>query len=646
MKWRFLAAFGLAAVLVGLCLAAFLSSPPSIYPEMKGHKRFMNVEVCEGPLADCSQDDAYRAVSLPHFPRPDIINERVFSTYRLDIAADDVPDVLPAIFFPRFSDTILISINDVMISPDRRMAGRLIHNWNRPYYSTFSKDLIDKDQNRVLIQLEGYEYSQLNLNPFYIGPARALEFKAQITAVARLGYARMISTFVLFLGVAVLFLWAHRRHDRPFFWIGVACLSSVIYLFQISMPNFYSDALNWLAFWNATILLFAYCVLRYVMSLYDIRPRWSHTAVMAAGWIATVAIYFLTPSTVLLGIGLYHILTAIIGLSAIALLILHWGESSFIQRMHIPIFSICLAAAATDYLYYIYDPEFSPNQWAQFANLLLCGGIFAILFTRLAGTLKNYETLTNSMQTTIEDRTQELAIAQAKVLEAEKNHAIDSERQRIMLDLHDGVGGQLVNVLAYMGHAESVDPVVETALQDALQDMALIIDSLEGSDDLSMLLGSLRERMEAVIQRSDCTLVWDTKVVMAFPDATKALNMIRIVQEALTNAVKHAQASEITLMTGTNWLRISDNGVGFAVDQAAKKSGTNSGIGLKGMQRRATEVGANLDVHSNEFGTTITVSWEPSDLEVTPDEETQVSSATAEPKNLGPIPLQDPVTRS
>jgi two-component system sensor histidine kinase UhpB len=73
-------------------------------------------------------------------------------------------------------------------------------------------------------------------------------------------------------------------------------------------------------------------------------------------------------------------------------------------------------------------------------------------------------------------------------------------------------------------------------------------------------------------------------------------------QEGLTNITKHAAATHVQLQLRQDALmvygRLQDDGVGFAVDQVVNQSGPR-GLGLLGMQERATLIGGSLQVESS-----------------------------------------------
>ena len=105
----------------------------------------------------------------------------------------------------------------------------------------------------------------------------------------------------------------------------------------------------------------------------------------------------------------------------------------------------------------------------------------------------------------------------------------------------------------------------------------------------------------------------DREVPRLEPDVESAV--YRVLQEALTNAAKHAGASRVLLALrlddGRVTATVSDDGAGFDVERAGRPpdAGPAHGVGLEGMRERAQLVGAELTIDSNQgVGTTVRVS--------------------------------------
>jgi signal transduction histidine kinase len=177
-------------------------------------------------------------------------------------------------------------------------------------------------------------------------------------------------------------------------------------------------------------------------------------------------------------------------------------------------------------------------------------------------------------------------------------------------DLHDSVTQSLYGVSLYgdaasrMLEAADVEGATELLSQlrqtakDALQEMRLLIFELRPSELERMgLVGALQSRLDAVESRSGLAAALDADETIRLPLATEDA-LYRLAQEALNNALRHAQASSVHVRLSRTEsgvrLEIADDGIGFDVPEA-RQSG---GVGLHSMAERAAQVGARLEIDS------------------------------------------------
>jgi signal transduction histidine kinase len=197
--------------------------------------------------------------------------------------------------------------------------------------------------------------------------------------------------------------------------------------------------------------------------------------------------------------------------------------------------------------------------------------------------------------------------------------AADSERRRWARELHDQTLQSLagLRVLLAASHGQGDADTKDEAIGQAIEDLAVEIDNLRGiiSDLRPSLLDDLglRPALEALMKRRrDAGLEIDHELVLPDPkrDQDAALapeletTVYRLVQESLTNVVKHAQATSVRvsvrLSDGEVTVEVRDNGVGF--DPGAH----TSGFGLAGMRERVYLAGGTLRLEPAEPGTLVT----------------------------------------
>jgi signal transduction histidine kinase len=211
-----------------------------------------------------------------------------------------------------------------------------------------------------------------------------------------------------------------------------------------------------------------------------------------------------------------------------------------------------------------------------------------------------------------------VAIANAELYARSQRLAVVEERNRVARELHDAATQTLFSlVLAARAAALSTrDEQARAAIlgfeqrtTSALQELRGLVRALRPKSlERDGLAATLSDHAEA-LRTSGAQVVVDAAEGVRLPlESEHAL--LRIAQEALHNAMRHAPGSSIrvTLRTGasTVTLRVHDEGPGF--DPAALPQ-TRRGIGLATMRERAQEIGARLDIRSREGGgTTVTVS--------------------------------------
>jgi len=182
-----------------------------------------------------------------------------------------------------------------------------------------------------------------------------------------------------------------------------------------------------------------------------------------------------------------------------------------------------------------------------------------------------------------------------------------AERHRLMHDMHDGLGSALTTSLAMLeqGNADSAE--LKSLLLDSVDDLRAVIDSLEPLDgDLTSVLATLRFRLGKRLELAGIGLEWDMHDLPALNwlGPPQALQFMRIVQEVLTNVLKHAQATHMQISARCSGpfieVCVTDNGCGF--DSAT----TPTGRGLRHLPQRAASLNGSLIVESQPgSGTTI-----------------------------------------
>jgi signal transduction histidine kinase len=206
-------------------------------------------------------------------------------------------------------------------------------------------------------------------------------------------------------------------------------------------------------------------------------------------------------------------------------------------------------------------------------------------------------------------KAEEIKATYASVEEAKHEWALVSERQRILADMHDGVGASLVALLRHVQTGRADRASIEQRVQEALREMRLAVDALQPREgDLAAVLGNLRYRLDDMIRSAGVALAWEVdelpEVGELKPSAVFCLQ--RILLEAITNTLKHARAQRLRVTAracGADVeICIDDDGAGF--DPSCRAAG----LGLANMRVRAQRIGARFTIQSSPgAGTAVTV---------------------------------------
>jgi signal transduction histidine kinase len=233
-----------------------------------------------------------------------------------------------------------------------------------------------------------------------------------------------------------------------------------------------------------------------------------------------------------------------------------------------------------------------------------------------------------------------IAVRTARLHEAEEQWTIHAERDRIARELHDSLA-QVLGVIhlrlraletrakdeASHVMAAEMSEIAETA-DEAYKDVREAILGLrETVREDDGLEGSLREYLRKYSRQTGiaATLTCEGDTRRALTPRSE-VQLLRVVQEALTNTRKHSGARKVhvrILCDGSRaTLEIQDDGAGF--DPSTVASSMEGGFGLASMRERVEQIGGTLDVHTapNE-GTNVVVHLEAEDRRGTPSPQAQ-----------------------
>ncbi|MDX9818269.1 MAG: GAF domain-containing sensor histidine kinase [Desulfococcus multivorans] len=229
----------------------------------------------------------------------------------------------------------------------------------------------------------------------------------------------------------------------------------------------------------------------------------------------------------------------------------------------------------------------------------------------------------DKLERRVRERTRDLEVLSSRLLNAQ-----EAERKRIAADLHDGIG-QCLSAVKFMVETviqqldgkvarqaiKSLDALVPL-LQESSEEIRNIIMNLRPSilDDLGILatIGWFCRQFTSVYSHIRLTKTIEIEEDQV-PETLKII-IFRIVQEAMNNIAKYADAGAVSIYLGKKdnalELRIEDNGRGFSVDRFMTSGSSALAFGLTGMKERAELSGGSFRITSSPGkGTRVEARW-------------------------------------
>ncbi len=570
------------------------------------------------PGADCE----WKPVSLPNnwqLKRAGPFADRWFKVH---FALSSVPPNGMAIFCTKFNRTGELFVNAIKLGSFGPMTPPLPLNWNRAQAKEIPASVLHAGDNEIEIHQRTYaSWDWGTLGTVRIGTREQVLPLWERRVFWQNELVLILGSATAAIGLFILGVWLGRRSEALYFWFG--CESLVWTLVSIDYFAAYPPlpARVWEDFVLCgqilrTVLMYTF-ILRYCGRKL---PRFE-----LAMWF-----YFVAGSLALFAhlglggdwIGLW-LLGAVAASPYFAFLLVRQG----FRRSRFE--GIVLAVAASsqvilsgyDLALWISSGSKELPFLAHFTVPLYSLVVGLILIRHFVASLNAYEKLNKVLELRVADKAAELETYYERLSEAKRTQALAAERSRIMSEMHDGIGSQLTVALSLVRRLDReadpavfTDGTVATVLSESIEDLQMIIDSLEPvENDLLTVLGTLRYRLMDRLGKAGIDLKWSVVDLPPLPILTphSVLSILRIVQEAFANCIKHSGATCIEVTTGLlgergageqAFVKIVDNGRGI---DAARVGGR----GLSNMKTRAVSLSGKIHITSEPGRTEVLLTF-------------------------------------
>lgn len=439
----------------------------------------------------------------------------------------------------------------------------------------------------------------------WVGGEGELLWRYQVRSWLQADFTAMAAGAFVVIGIFAFAVWCVRRSEVMYVLFFATSVANALRMVQFTMgdvPLPISD--DWFGWLTANSLGWSLvCVFLFTVRVHGLRmPRVERTiiALVTAVSVVTLPWLPLKVETVLPAIYL-----CIVGVTLIVAASGMWA--SWVNRspwaMVLSLWvSLTVPASIYDTLMASYRVSIEGLYLGPYASIGVFAIFLVIVFLRYTGALREVETLNAGLESRLAEREAQLAATYAQVNQLERQRALDAERQRMMQDMHDGIGSSLISALRMAEGGRLHEGDMARVLKECIDDLKLSIDSLDHSGaDLLSLLAALRFRLGPRLQAAGLTLRWGVQDVPALEwlDPKSALHVLRILQEVLTNIIKHSGAQSIGISTTSDatgvQVLVRDDGQPFSSPSATPPPGSTvpgRGKGLGNVRSRVQAIGA------------------------------------------------------
>ncbi|MGU3576539.1 7TM diverse intracellular signaling domain-containing protein [Brucellaceae bacterium C25G] len=574
---------------------------------------------------------SWKNVTLPdrardHFPAETALDERVAYNgiwYRIDWQRNCAnPQAHPVALV---TESIVLAgeiyINDELLWSDASLIEPMSRSWNFPRLLRLSEPHLRDGVNSFRIRVVSTAGQQLGLGRIFIGPTSAMQlvFDDLWWGNRTLFTINLIVSAVL--GLFFLTLWVAHRNETAYGWYALSTIFWIVFasnILAVSPWPFVSSAVAVSVYLIALILsITCFCIFSWRLSGLKVprieRILWLLTIILIFTMVVTPFAYAMTTHAIVISI-----IMVVFAINCLAMPVQAWRTKN---PEHI-LLALCLLAllvcSVHDYLM-ITKVIASSITIMPYANIAITLCLATIMGVRHAKNARRVERFQVELQNAVTHAQTELALNLKQQYNLELTNARLQDRLQIAHDLHDGLGGSLLHIMA------TVEQSSQALQRDRVLSMLkLLRDDLRQTIDTSSSEGveapaspkewiaPLRHRFTSLFDHFGIHSEWQLPDEwLTRPNAMQCLVLTRLVEEGLTNVVRHSHAKHVWLKLIQDHkneliLKIEDDGVGFDV-AAVRQSGLS--VGIRSMSTRIAKLDGTLSITSTAGRTVLKVGF-------------------------------------
>lgn len=589
-------------------LVLFLAAPVWAGADIELRAGEFVLDASASPPGD---DAGWRAQALPdvwHVNHADIARRLdSHGWYRFRFQAREGFDPLQAVYLPKLGLNAAVYLNGRFVGDGGSFSEPYGRNWNRPLLFLLPPGLLRVGENTLHVRLLSHPYTQASLNPFFVGPDKSLRPRFERAAFLRVTLNQAASLLIASMGVLMLTLWWQRRQDVAYGYFGVSALiwaaqSTNLYLNQAPLPM-----AAWEIVINSSFQVFSAFLLISLLrfSVAGGRP------LIPLLWFSVIASPIsqaLAPAEHYLAFtAFWHVFTLSCALATLLFLLraaLKWHNRD--AGLIALAMSLVVLLAGHDWL--MHSQHFWQSRTHDFfedvfllhySAPLVFLAVGLIMTSRFVHVLNEFEALYSELEVRVQSKHVQLQSSFDRMRTMERDQAAAEERERIYRDLHDDVGAKLLSLVYRSGTPEAAD-----LARSALQDLRDVVSTAQPENlALEAICADWRAECEQRLRDAGIRLDWSQLGEFDGLHLTQpqALNLGRILREAVSNIIKHAGANGARVHVNAGergfLMEIHDDGIGCQGDGARPP-----GRGVRNMVMRAGRIGAEFSRHRPAAG--------------------------------------------
>ena len=502
-----------------------------------------------------------------------------------------------------------VFVNSELIWRDQSLVEPLSRSWNMPRYWLLPKALLKEQGNSIWVRVHGLSSQTPGLGRLRIGhPAELKQWTAQATWSLRTIYMVCI-TVSLVLCLLFSFAWLHNRNQKLYGWyaLNLMCWALMLCFMVMTDPWPFSSTP---AFAKGNLLVFI--AFTYTFCIFTLRfgeLRLMRLERTLAGICSLCAVFALSVPDAQIALS-RAVWLLMFCLCALVCLLFPLRALQTRTPAHI-VFSLCfvlyLAIGVHDLLLLTktLDHNLTLTPYTTLMSMLV---IAWLLGRQIVWNMRRIEHFNHELSLTVTQACDDLSQTLEREHHLALSHSRLQERLRISQDLHDGLGGSLVRSIALVEQSSAPLPNAQvlSMLKLMRDDLRQMIDTgtstaIQVPETPMQWLAPLRHRFARLFEELDIQVKWSLPEYWTHaPSPIQCLTLTRVLEEALTNVIKHSRASQVQVRleipdSRELQLQIEDNGTGFDLDSTQINS---MGVGMRSMLARLERLQGTLVIQS------------------------------------------------